>query len=456
MTTVVLESTKYIMIVIMALYMLISFVFSHSKWSDESRKHAVRTQRSVIFLIQLLGALDIFIYTCEIKSLIFFAFEEALFVFILVNFWIFYEDAPGIVINHMCLLLSIGFIMLQRLDFSLAIRQLAFSAIGAVVIMIIPVFIRRVTVLDKLRIFYAGAGIALLAIVLVIGSVSYGAQLSVSFGGISLQPSEFVKIIFAFYLASALCSDTEFKNVVKVTIVAALYVIILVLSKDLGAALIFFFTYLVVLFVSTGKASYLFAGIFAGALGSVAAYFLFSHVRTRIIAWKDPFSVIDGAGYQVSQSLFAICSGGFFGTGLFLGYPESIPVVEEDFIFSAISEELGGIFAICLILTCVSCFIMFLNIALQIKTRFYKLLALSLGTTYISQVFVMIGGVTKFIPSTGVTLPLVSYGGSSLLSTMMMFAVILGLYMYKESEDEYIQKRKRKEEKRANRRRDRS
>ena len=121
---------------------------------------------------------------------------------------------------------------------------------------------------------------------------------------------------------------------------------------------------------------------------------------------------------------------------MYQGSPNKIPVVEQDFIFSAISEELGGIFAICLIMVCISCFLMFLNIAMQMKEQFYKLVALGLGTVYAFQVFLTIGGVTKFIPSTGVTLPLISYGGSSLLATMMLFAVIQGLYILRQDEGE--------------------
>lgn len=144
----------------------------------------------------------------------------------------------------------------------------------------------------------------------------------------------------------------------------------------------------------------------------------------------------------MAQSLLAIGTGGWLGMGLCQGSPESIPVAAEDFIFSAIVEELGLIFGLCLILVCVSCYIMFLNIAMQLRNRFYKLVALGLGTCYIFQVFLTIGGVTKFIPSTGVTLPLVSYGGSSILSTLIMFAIIQGLYILREDEEEIIERKK--------------
>ena len=147
------------------------------------------------------------------------------------------------------------------------------------------------------------------------------------------------------------------------------------------------------------------------------------------MAWRDPLSVIDNQGYQICQSLFAIGTGGWSGLGLGQGLPKKIPVVENDFIFSAISEEMGGVFALCIIMVCVSCFLMIFNVSMQMKDQFYKLVALGLGSTYALQVFLTIGGVTKFIPSTGVTLPLVSNGGSSLLSTMILFGIVQALYI---------------------------
>ena len=229
----------------------------------------------------------------------------------------------------------------------------------------------------------------------------------------------------------------DFQYLVKTTIIAALHVLILVASRDLGGALIYLVTYLVMVYVATRKPIYMFLGVAAGALASVVAYYLFGHVRDRVIAWKDPLSVIDDQGYQISQSLFAIGSGGWFGSGLGLGMPGKIPVVTTDFVFAAISEEMGAFFAICIIFICISCFLMIFNIAMQVKDYFYKLIALGIGTLYGTQTFLALGGVTKFIPSTGVTLPLISYGGSSLLSTMILFAIIQGLYVLQEDEGEF-------------------
>ena len=180
------------------------------------------------------------------------------------------------------------------------------------------------------------------------------------------------------------------------------------------------------------------AGLAAGSAASVAAYYMFGHVRTRVLAWKDPFAAYDNGGYQVAQSLFAIGTGGWLGMGLCQGQPDTIPVAAEDFIFSAIAEELGIVFALCVTLICLSCYVMFLNIAMELRNPFYKLVALGLGTCYIFQVFLTIGGVTKFIPATGVTLPLVSYGGSSILSSMIMIGIIQGLYIIREDEEEEL------------------
>lgn len=194
------------------------------------------------------------------------------------------------------------------------------------------------------------------------------------------------------------------------------------------------------LYVATREYLYLTGGLLSGTIAALIGYKLFSHVRVRVIAWKDPFQVIEKEGYQISQSLFAIGTGSWFGMGLYQGIPDTIPVVDQDFIFSAIVEEMGAIFGICLILICMSLFIMFINIAMQAKDSFYRLVALGLSLMYGFQVFLTIGGVTKFIPLTGVTLPLVSYGGSSVLSSLIIFAIIQGLYILKQDEDDKVEK----------------
>lgn len=357
------------------------------------------------------------------------------FAAIQILYRIIYPNASLLLLNNMCMLLSVGFIMLCRLSLPSATKQLLIVAAGSAVSLVIPVMIRKMKFLKDLTWAYAGIGIVLLAAVLVLASTSYGAKLSL----MGIQPSEVIKITFVFFMASLLCTKVDFRKVVLATIVAVIHVGILVLSRDLGSAVIFFVTYLVLIYVATRNPSYLFLGLGGGCVGSVIAYHLFGHVRQRVSAWKDPMAVYQNEGYQIVQSLFAIGTGGWFGMGLCQGSPEKIPVVKNDFIFSAICEELGGIFAICLILVCTSFFLMIVTIALKIRNPFYKLIALGLGTEYAFQVFLTIGGATKFIPMTGVTLPLVSYGGSSVMCTILMLAIIQGLYILREDEDEQIE-----------------
>jgi peptidoglycan glycosyltransferase len=214
-----------------------------------------------------------------------------------------------------------------------------------------------------------------------------------------------------------------------ITAIAGVTVIILVLQRDLGGALIFFITYLFMLYAATARPLYLFSGLLGGSMAAVVAYRLFNHVQVRVLAWKNPFAYIDREGYQITQSLFAIGTGGWFGMGLNRGLPTDIPVVDSDFIFSAISEELGGLFAICIILIFLSCFIMFFNIALIQEDIFHRLLPIGFAVMFGFQVFLSIGGVIKFIPSTGVTLPLISRGGSSALSIVIMFMVLQGVFL---------------------------
>lgn len=434
MTNIIVEISKYLMIVLFACYTYECFSAFRGKLSEEKKNRIFKRQMILMYLIHLDAYLAVYAVTDDVIMIIFFVFQ-LIFVLITIScYQLLYKGVSRLLINNMCMLMVVGFIMLSRLSFDKAVRQYLIAVISMIVTLAIPVLIRKIKFVRRLTWLYAAIGIGALAVVAVLGATSYGAKLSIAIAGISIQPSEFIKIIFVFFVAGMLHEKTDFKQVCVTTVIAAIHVLILVASKDLGGALIFFFTYLIMLYVATRKIFYLAGGMMAGSVAAVVAYNLFSHVRVRVLAWADPLSVIENEGYQICQSLFAIGTGGWFGVGLYQGMPEKIPVVEQDFIFAAISEEMGGVFAICLLMVCVSCFLMILNIAMQMKDQFYKLVALGLGTVYGFQVFLTVGGVTKFIPSTGVTLPLVSYGGSSLLSTMIMFAIVQGLYILRQDE----------------------
>lgn len=452
MVNIIVEISKYLIILLIIMYTYLCFtIFGYHDL--EKKQGMLKRQNVLMFLFHLIAFIILYLETEDIKMAAFYLAQVVLLGVTILLYTHIYPKVSRLVVNNMCMLLCIGLVMLTRLNYETAMKQFVFAAAGIAMSLIVPVIIRKVTGLAKLRKVYAIAGMASLAVVAVLGQVSYGAKLGFSVGGISIQPSEIVKIIFVFYVAASLKESTAFKNVVVTTMIAALHVLILVISTDLGAALIIFVVYLVMLYVATRQPLYMLAGLGAGAGASVVGYYLFGHVRTRVNVWRDPFATYDNGGYQVAQSLFAIGTGSWFGMGLCQGSPESIPVRDSDFIFSAIAEELGLVFALCLILIFVSCYIMFLNIAMQLRNQFYKLVALGLGTCYIFQVFLNVGGVIKFIPSTGVTLPLVSYGGSSMLSTLIMFAIIQGLYIVREDEEESIERKKKEQQLRAKKRR---
>lgn len=443
MANIIVEFTKYLMIILIAMYTYQCFtVFGYG--DGERKKRILKNQNRLMFMIHFMAFAGMYLKIEEEKVLVFYLLQVVILKGIIFLYDRLYPEASRLVVNNMCMLLTVGFIMITRLSYNKAVKQCIIVAGAVLLSLIVPMLIRKFRRFTELKIFYAVTGILALMVVLVGGQRSGGALLGLKIGGFGIQPSEFVKILFVFYVAASFYQSRNFKQVVMTTIVAAFHVLILVVSKDLGAALIIFVVYLVMLYVATQQPLYSVAGVIAGCGASVVAYHLFQHVRVRVVAWQDPFAVYKDGGYQVAQSLFAIGTGSWFGTGLFQGKADQIPVAEEDFIFSAISEEMGLIFALCVILICLSCYIMFLNIAMQLQNRFYKLVALGLGTCYIFQTFLTIGGATKFIPSTGVTLPLVSYGGSSVMSTLIMFAIIQGLYILREDEEDQIERKKQR------------
>ncbi len=435
MVNLITTLSQYLIILLIAIYTCYNFRF-FAMTDEYSRRRVCRFQTVSMYLILILAGVVSYLWTESQTMLVFFGAQALFFTLYLVFYTLFYRNASRLLLNNTCMLLCTGFIMLSRLSFERAVRQFAIVCVAALLTMIIPYIIDRTWQLSKIPWVYGGIGLLLLVIVCVMGNSSFGAQLSISIGGFAFQPSEFVKLSFVFFVATMFYRSVDFKNIVITTGAAAAHVLILVLSKDLGSALIFFITYLLMLFIATGSWLYLGAGMGCGTAAAVIAYSLFSHVRVRVEAWMDPWADIAGKGYQITQSLFAIGTGGWFGMGLYQGMPSKIPVVEKDFIFAAISEEMGGIYALCIILICLGCFMQFMLIATRMQALFYRLIAFGFGIVYVVQVFLTIGGVIKFIPSTGVTLPFVSYGGSSILSTFILFGVIQGLYILKRNEEE--------------------
>ena len=356
MVKVFISLSKYIFVFLMCIYTFMTFrIFSVKDESD--RAYKCIQQNILMFFIHFLAFAVLFISGWNLNITVLYL-VQALFMFgYIVAFHLIYRNGNMLLLNNMCMLMTVGFIIITRLSFGQGIRQFVFVMIGSFATLVIPVIMQKLKTLRNIPWLYGIVGILALLIVLIAGELSHGANIAIQIGDfITIQPSEFIKIVYVFFIASMFNKSTSFGNVVVTTILAAIHVLILVMSTDLGSALIYFVVYLVMLFVATKEFIYVALGLTAGSGAAVIAYKLFSHVRIRVQAWQDPWALIDNQGYQITQSLFAIGMGSWFGMGLNQGMPYKIPYVEMDFIFSAICEEMGIIFGICLVMLCMNTF----------------------------------------------------------------------------------------------------
>ena len=429
MDTFIVIVTKYLFILLMLFYTWESFsALIHTKRYQAAG--IFQRQNAIIFVTYILGIVTIFMNqkdTTDVNVIILGGLQMCFLIVVLGIFPIIYPNINKGILSNMCMLLTIGFIILARLSFEKSVKQFIIVAVVTMLSLIVPYLMSRFNMWKSLTWIYCFVGLGLLVAVLVVGTLSRGAKLYIKISGFTFQPSEFVKIIFVFFIAGMLSKSAEFGHLILSAVFAGLYVIVLVISTDLGSALIFFMIYVFMIYVGTRKVGYIFI-CFAGlSIASVFAYKVFAHVRVRVSVWLNPWADPGDTGFQVTQSLFALGNGGLTGTGLYQGRPKDVPVVDQDFIFSAIGEELGAIFAILLLLLCLTCFVAFLNTAMQQISLFNKLVCIGLGMQYAVQIIVTVGGAINMIPSTGVTFPLLSYGGSSILSTLIVFAIIQGL-----------------------------
>jgi len=438
--------SNYIFIVMCVIYAISCFtVFLPS--SPERQVKRMDRQEFFMFLFHFICYGVLFAVTKDTQVLLLYVVSAGFFKILIFIYQHVYPDCSRIMMNHMCFLMMIGFVMLSRIGVKqYAIRQFVIAFASSLVALAIPVFVEKAHWLTRLRWLYGILGLCFLMSVKVIGITRNGSTNWISLGPVSLQPMEFVKIAYIFFIAAMLCKRPDFKRMVLTAVFCAAHVLVLILENDLGGALLFFVVFVFMCYVATGRLVYLFGGMGAGIVAGWLAYMARPHVRTRFAVWSDPFEDPNGKGYQITQSLFAIGAGGWFGTGLTVGKPYYIPVVASDFIFAAIVEELGVIFSICLILIYIGIFVHFLRIAMDVEDRFYKLIGYGFSICFIFQVFLSVGGVIKFIPSTGVTLPLISYGGSSVASTLIIFGIMQGVFMIAYKEDEEREYRKAKEE----------
>jgi cell division protein FtsW (lipid II flippase) len=341
------------------------------------------------------------------------------------------------------LLNGIGYVTISRLDRDLARVQAVWTAVGIGAFVLTLVVVKHARTLERYKYTFLLLGVAALLVPSLpgIGREINGARLWVRAGPINIQPGEAAKVLLVVFFAAYLVDKRELlaagtrhlgpfrlpdpKHLGPLLLAWGFAILVMVREKDLGSSLLFFAVFAAMLYIATERLSYLVVALGLFLAGAYIAYQLFGHVQDRVSSWIDPWSVSQTTGFQLVQSLFALGSGGFAGTGLGLGSPQKIPNASTDFVLSAIGEELGllGTVAVCML------FLLLVGsgfrIAIQTERPFAKLFAAGLTIIIGVQTFVIIGGVIRVIPLTGVTLPFISYGGSSLIANFVIIALLL-------------------------------
>lgn len=338
---------------------------------------------------------------------------------------------------------SIGIAFVTRLAPDLAIRQVGWLILGIIFMIAVIVFMKNMdkTANYKYTLMVIGLILLLSPLLPGIGNEIYGSRIWLSIGGFSFQPGEIAKIFIVLFLAGYLAQNREMLSVfthkvgpfkfpdlstlLPLLIMWLLSMAIVVFEKDLGSALIVYFVFLTMLYVASGKKFYLVVGLLTIAIGAVILFFFFSHVQVRVDTWLNPFADPTNTGYQLVQSIFSMADGGLFGVGIGSGLADNIPIVESDFIFAAIAEETGLLGAAGLLLLYLCFAIRGLVTAARAKSDVSSFIAVGLTATIVLQAFIIVGGVTRLIPLTGLTLPFVSQGGSSLLASFIAVGFLL-------------------------------
>jgi cell division protein FtsW (lipid II flippase) len=356
----------------------------------------------------------------------------------------FAPRADATLLPLVALLTGIGFMTISRLDKHLARVQATWTGVGVLAFIVTLMFVRQVRVLERYRYSFMLLGVLALFLPLApapIGQEINGARLWARFGPLQVQPSEVAKVFLVIFFAAYLVERREVlqegtlrlgrlrlphpKHLGPLMLAWGVTIVLMVAQKDLGSSLLFFAIFTAMLYMATGRRTYLVGGLAIFATSATIAYHLFEHVRVRVSTWVNPWPVAAGTGYQLVQSLFAFGTGGFAGTGLGLGSPQKIPVVATDFIYAAIGEELGLLGTVALLIAVLLFVGAGYRIAVEAERPFSKLFAAGLTTIIGVQTFVIVGGVTRVIPLTGITLPFVSYGGSSLIMNFVILALLL-------------------------------
>lgn len=389
-----------------------------------------RVPRNLLVLLNLMALLLLFVY--EKDNLDKFTTVSALILIsiIYISNFILLKISSGdhYIFLVVTLLISIGIMMIYRLNPSLGAKQVVWVGTGIIVFYLTYFIVKNIKIWDKWLVFYVGLSLVLFLATLVFGSTNKGATNWIKIGSFGFQPSEIIKLLFIFFMASYYSNPEKYykskKSSYYMLILAYMYFVFLFMQRDLGTALIFYLIFFAIQYVYEKNRKIIFYDVIFAIAGAFIGYFLFDHVKVRVETWLDPWAYIDDKGYQITQSLFAIASGGFFGTGIGLGHPDVIPEVHTDFIFSAICEEMGIFTGIAIIMLFLILVYRGFKIAFQQENKFFRIVAFGISCMFGFQCFIILGGVIKLIPLTGVTLPFISYGGSSMISSFIALGIL--------------------------------
>lgn len=431
----------------------------------------IRRPIYVLIIINILFFALLFLYVQPLDTSIL-AGGAAVIVLMVVSYIAIVKGQMGdqYIFLIISMLTSLGIIMLYRLNPSYGLRQIMLYGLGVILYFLSYTFFRLVKNWDRYIYFYLGFNLTLFLATFIFGTTIKGATNWINIAGFSVQPAEIIKISFVFFIAAyyklrlsseevkigsgevktdlqeeVILSKEEamlpkeykskpwnlldrrnlhIKNVYVFLLIVYMHIFFLFLQRELGISMLFYIVFLSIFYIYEDDHKLLLYNLGAVLVMGVLGYFTMSHVKVRLTTWINPWNDIAGKGYQITQSLFAIAAGGFFGTGLGLGNPQYIPEVHTDFIFSAICEELGVFGGMAVVLLYFILTYRGFKIALTIKDIFKKIVALGITLIYGYQTFIIVGGVIKLIPLTGVTLPFISYGGTALISAFISFGIL--------------------------------
>ena len=347
----------------------------------------------------------------------------------------FYPDGDKFLLIFSCILSEVGIATIYSINEADAIKQIMWFVAGIIMYVLTVVLLPDMTKLAKLKKVYLIATVILMPLAFIYGKITgnaiNGAYNWISLGFISIQPSEFAKITLVLYLGAVLkdfdlskSGKEHIKSLIEPAIVVVYCIGLLVLQRDLGSALLFFGVSISILYVATSKKKYIFTCIGLFAMGGAIAYKLFSHVRQRISIWQNPWKDPSNEGFQVVEGLYSISSGGMLGSGLGQGYPNFVPFASTDYIFAAICEQFGMVFGIGIMVIFFLFFYRGIRVAFITTNRFSQIIAVGLSVMIACQCLVIISGIFAIIPLTGITLPFISYGGSSMISTFFLLGIL--------------------------------